>query len=366
MPAQGLGAYFDDPEMSTLESELLQQIALDPTGVTQIQMPEMAIQGTLPPEVAQNREGFEAGLREQLQIELQRQQNQQEAGLSQLEKYLQEYQERPQGIDVTALAALSDAWTPGGRMTEVAKLTRPESPDERKAKAFQMEQAIQKQRAQMAGDTARMLQGQLQSLAQQRNQERLERSAEMSNKRKEQLIQASLGQEGKSDRKQENLLRQQWRSDKTTQDSEIIANSFARLQGAGSDPSAAGDIALIYSFMKILDPGSVVRETEFSIAQNAGAFDERVQSAVKRVLQGQRLSPNIRKDFMDRARKIHEKQMERQEQVNQSYEQLAQLDGVDASKVVLRNKFTPLKTAEDKLDVKKNRIQELMEKQRGK
>jgi hypothetical protein len=78
--------------------------------------------------------------------------------------------------------------------------------------------------------------------------------------------------------------------------------AFDKVQRAASDPSAAGDLALIFGVMKTLDPGSTVREGEFANAQNAGGIDDRVVSTYNRILQGQRLSPEQRSDFVRTAR----------------------------------------------------------------
>jgi hypothetical protein len=80
-------------------------------------------------------------------------------------------------------------------------------------------------------------------------------------------------------------------------------SAFGRIKAALATPdSAAGDLALIFNYMKILDPGSVVREGEFANAQNAGGVPQLVLTAYNRLLrEGQRLSPEQRKDFFTQA-----------------------------------------------------------------
>jgi hypothetical protein len=46
-------------------------------------------------------------------------------------------------------------------------------------------------------------------------------------------------------------------------------DAYTRIQDSASDPSAAGDLALIFNYMKMLDPGSTVREGEFATAQDS-------------------------------------------------------------------------------------------------
>lgn len=87
-----------------------------------------------------------------------------------------------------------------------------------------------------------------------------------------------------------------------------IEDAIGRVNASAQDPSAAGDLALIFNFMKVLDPGSTVREGEFATAQNAAGVDQRVRSTYRRVLRGERLTPEQRADFTGRADKLFQSQ----------------------------------------------------------
>ncbi len=80
-----------------------------------------------------------------------------------------------------------------------------------------------------------------------------------------------------------------------------VTIAYDKMQKAATTPSAAGDLALIFSFMKMLDPGSTVREGEFANAQNAGGVDDVVINAYNRVLKGERLNDSQRRDFVSQA-----------------------------------------------------------------
>lgn len=73
-------------------------------------------------------------------------------------------------------------------------------------------------------------------------------------------------------------------------------------QGKGS---AMGDIGLIFSYMKALDPGSVVREGEQATAQNAAGVPDQIRNAYNRLVSGQRLSPEQRADMANTALSIY-------------------------------------------------------------
>lgn len=87
-----------------------------------------------------------------------------------------------------------------------------------------------------------------------------------------------------------------------------IEEAFSRVAASAEDPSAAGDLALIFNYMKMLDPGSTVREGEFATAQNAGGVNSRVVSFYNSMLNGERLTVQQRADFVDRARRLFAEQ----------------------------------------------------------
>ena len=78
-----------------------------------------------------------------------------------------------------------------------------------------------------------------------------------------------------------------------------VRNSFGRVQAA--QDTAVGDLSLIFGYMKMLDPGSVVREGEFATAQNAAGVPERILNVYNRVRSGERLTENQRGSFKKQA-----------------------------------------------------------------
>lgn len=84
------------------------------------------------------------------------------------------------------------------------------------------------------------------------------------------------------------------------------SSAFGRIEASASNPSAAGDLALIFNYMKVLDPGSTVREGEFANAQNAAGIPERIRALYNNATQGTRLTESQRSDFLSRARNLYE------------------------------------------------------------
>lgn len=125
------------------------------------------------------------------------------------------------------------------------------------------------------------------------------------------------------------------------QDFNKIESSFSRIQAAAKDPSPSGDLALIFNFMKMLDPGSVVRESEFATAQNAAGVPERIRNAYNNVIEGTRLSPKQRLDFTARAEKLFDSQEKLTEKIEKQFTELARDNGLSKKDVVLRGRGQP-------------------------
>lgn len=105
--------------------------------------------------------------------------------------------------------------------------------------------------------------------------------------------------------------------------------AFGRIKASITDPSSAGDMALIFNFMKLLDPASTVREGEFATAQNAGGVPDIVLTAYNNMLRnGERLDPERREDFATRSAALYEQAVAEQRERNGRYLQQGRNIGV--------------------------------------
>ena len=68
------------------------------------------------------------------------------------------------------------------------------------------------------------------------------------------------------------------------------------------DGQGAKDLALIFGFMKMLDPRSVVREGEFTMASQTGGQASYYEAKIAGILSGQKLKPKERRNLMRIAR----------------------------------------------------------------
>jgi hypothetical protein len=121
-----------------------------------------------------------------------------------------------------------------------------------------------------------------------------------------------------------------------------IAVAFEKVQKSAQNPSAASDVALIFAYMKLLDPGSVVREGEFATAQNAGGIPDRVIAQYNRARDGEMLSTAIRQDFLQSAQLVIAPYREQFEATKSRYTTLAEEQGVQPSQVITNDPYSGL------------------------
>ena len=120
---------------------------------------------------------------------------------------------------------------------------------------------------------------------------------------------------------------------KESTDFNKIVSAFDRIRA--TDATAGGDLALIFNFMKMLDPGSVVRESEFATAQNAAGVPDRVRNTFNRLLNGERLNPKQREDFVQQADNIFSVSKKRNNQTVESFVDIAERNGIEREDVVI-------------------------------
>jgi len=102
----------------------------------------------------------------------------------------------------------------------------------------------------------------------------------------------------------------------------------------GEEPSGASDIALLIGYMKTLDPSSVVRETEYATAKNAGGVTERVRNIYNNVRNGVVLTPKLREEFIKSATTQVQPHIKRQVELDEQYTRRANAYGLNPERVV--------------------------------
>lgn len=105
-----------------------------------------------------------------------------------------------------------------------------------------------------------------------------------------------------------------------------------------SDPQIARDptrqVALIFSFGKMLDPDSVVRESEYALIANARGLADQLQQLVPRLQTGARLSPQQLKSMQEVAANLMQGSSTRLQDLDRYYVDLAGRRKIDPRDVL--------------------------------
>jgi hypothetical protein len=132
----------------------------------------------------------------------------------------------------------------------------------------------------------------------------------------------------------EQALRKEYSSQiKTPQ---TVVNSYRQIEQAATNPSAQNDLALIFSYMRMLDPASVVREGEFATAQNAAGVPDQIRNAYNKAINGERLNPEQRTGFVSSARGLRDQAQQQIDAYREQYSGLAKEYNYSPERIVGR------------------------------
>ena len=100
-------------------------------------------------------------------------------------------------------------------------------------------------------------------------------------------------------------LRSDFRAEPIYKGFEETKAAKLQIDQAAKMATPAGDLAAATKIMKILDPGSVVRESELGMAMAATGVEDRVRNYANMVITGEKLTPSQRKDFVELSDKLY-------------------------------------------------------------
>ncbi len=92
-------------------------------------------------------------------------------------------------------------------------------------------------------------------------------------------------------------LRGDFRGEPVYKAHQEMQSAYSQIQQSLKQASPAGDLAGATKIMKILDPGSVVRESELGMAMAASGLMDRVVNYADNIVKGTKLTPTQRADF---------------------------------------------------------------------
>lgn len=132
-----------------------------------------------------------------------------------------------------------------------------------------------------------------------------------------------------------------------------VEDAHRIIKGALKNPSPANDMAAATKFMKLLDPGSVVRESELAMAMQTTGMVDRISNYHSMLMSGQKLTPQQREDFSKAADLIYGNVNAKWAEMDKIYDESATAYGLDPRRVkmgggatskapnIIRKKYNP-------------------------
>lgn len=134
----------------------------------------------------------------------------------------------------------------------------------------------------------------------------------------------------------ESKLRKEFSGLQQVKDFREVETSFEKIKVAAANPSPANDLSLMNAYVRLVDPGSVVRPSEFETVAQASSLLERMgftPSSIKAAIKGNKLTPRMRADFLSAARNLYSAQRKSYDQTVVEYRGLADQYGFDPDRI---------------------------------
>lgn len=107
-------------------------------------------------------------------------------------------------------------------------------------------------------------------------------------------VNVNTGQRGLEN---EMKLRGDFRGEPVYKAHQEMQSAYSQIQQSLKQATPAGDLAGATKLMKLLDPGSVVRESELGMAMSASGLLDRATNYANMIITGQKLTPTQRQEF---------------------------------------------------------------------
>lgn len=105
-------------------------------------------------------------------------------------------------------------------------------------------------------------------------------------------------------------------------------------KASSAQKTGAGDLTIIYSYIKALDPTSVVREGEINLTKAAESIPNRIIKAYQRAKEGKIMSDELRQEMKNELSLLYNERARKQQELNAFYSGLATDMGLDSKDVI--------------------------------
>lgn len=119
------------------------------------------------------------------------------------------------------------------------------------------------------------------------------------------------------------------RMDPDIKDFVTIRDNYNRIKTSANLKSGQGDLAVIFSYMKVLDPTSVVREQEYKNAADAVGKIPQLANIPRQWLKGNKLTDAGRKGFIEAAESLYNSKLDAHQKAIQKFRGQAEYYGIN-------------------------------------
>jgi len=113
-----------------------------------------------------------------------------------------------------------------------------------------------------------------------------------------------------------------------------MQSAYSQITDSLKSASPAGDLAAATKFMKLLDPGSVVRESELGMAMAASGALDRLTNLAQMRISGTKLTPTQRNDFQTLSDQLFGTATTTYNQKRSEFEQMGSAYGLNANRAL--------------------------------
>lgn len=129
-------------------------------------------------------------------------------------------------------------------------------------------------------------------------------------------------------------LRGDFRSEPIYKAHQEVQSAYSQISSALKQASPAGDLAGATKLMKILDPGSVVRESELGMAMSASGAMDRLENYAANVIKGTKLTPTQRTDFQRLSDALYQESAKQYNSKREEYKGISSRNGLNEQDVL--------------------------------
>jgi hypothetical protein len=129
-------------------------------------------------------------------------------------------------------------------------------------------------------------------------------------------------------------LKSEFRSEPVYKAYSEMQSAYGQINDSLNTASPAGDLAAATKFMKLLDPGSVVRESELGMAMAASGALDRAKNYAQLRISGEKLTETQRKDFAKLANDLFSTATTAYNTKRGEFEQMGTAYGLDANRAL--------------------------------